>query len=465
MKDQTPVYPKKCYLPFILYPPTMYRNSDGNDFATNNVDLQAEGDDFVLYVGIPFCRVRCKACPYFIQTLHPSDPHNEEDKFVDALIKDIQHWASYPRWREGRLRAVYLGGGTASILKTANLARVVDTIDRNLRLTSDYSFTLEGNARDFDEGKLDYVASSRINRVSLGVQSFDRGILKIVGSPHAAEQSELVIRALQARRLHNIQMDLMYNMPGHSLDIWRADLKKLAELDIPHFTIYLYRVHEDTPQHMLIRQGKVQPVEDPESLTVKAMRQEAISIAGKLNYHMTMVDHFSRPGFENMYNYWSWKIYTDALAIGPGAYSYFDGYRLGTDKDVAKYIESVNRGEFAVSTVTPKMSTRVQQERYVIFTLLYYCVEYKAYRQKFGTEFRSDFAAIIERLGKKQLVRLTDERMELTELGKEWHTNILLEFFAPEYWDDVSALSEPNWSMNVPMVQVSASSRSEWLGH
>ena len=373
-QTETAPYPKKCYLPFILYPPTMYRNTQGSGFVLENTDLNADPDDFVLYVSIPFCRVRCKGCPYFIKTLHPTDPKNEENRFVDALIKDIEHWASYRRWREGRLRAVYIGGGTGSILKTANLKRLVDAVSNNFSLTDDYSFTLEGNARDFDDEKLDYVASSKINRYSLGVQSFNQSILKVVGSPHAAEQSETIIRALQARGVRNIQMDLMYNIPGHNLNIWQSDLEKMVELDIPHFTIYLYRVHEDTPQHSLIQQGRVQPIKDPEFPMVKAMYRSALQMAENLGYKMTMVDHFSKPGYENKYNYWSWKVYTDALAIGPGAYSYFDGYRLGTDKDVDAYVDHVNRGEFLISTVTPKMSFRVQRERYLIFTLLYYCV-------------------------------------------------------------------------------------------
>jgi oxygen-independent coproporphyrinogen-3 oxidase len=460
----TQPYPKKCYLPFILYPPTMYRNEEGGRFVETHTNLNAPGDDFVLYVSVPFCRVRCKACPYFVSLLPQNDVRRDEARYVDALVKDLAHWGSYRRWREGRLRAVYIGGGTGSILTTANLARVVDAVTGNFSLTDDCQFTLEGNARDFDDEKTDYVAASRINRISLGVQSFNPEILKTVGSPHAAEQSENVIRAFQARGLRNIQMDLMYNIPGHSMDVWRSDLQKMVELDIPHFTIYLYRIHEDTPQHALIRLGKVQPVKDPESPMVKAMYRTALKAAEDLGYQMTMVDHFSKPGYENQYNYWSWKVYTDALAVGPGAYSYFDGYRLGTDKNVESYIEHANRGEFMISTVTPRMSPRIQRERYVIFTLLYYCVEYAAYRNKFGTSFLEDFEDAVQRLVDKRLVVLTSDRMQLTQLGLEWHTNVLLEFFSPEYWSDPDALEQPNWSMNVPMVQISATSRVEWLG-
>jgi oxygen-independent coproporphyrinogen-3 oxidase len=460
----TDPYPKRCYLPFILYPPAMYRNDEGHQFVVNQLDLDKDGDDFVLYIGIPFCRVRCKACPYFIDVLPKTDHKGEEDRFVDALIGDIRHWGSYRKWNTGRLRAVYLGGGTASILKTANLRRVVDTVFESFSATGDCSFTLEGNARDFDEEKLDYVASSRIDRVSLGVQSFQPEILKVVGSPHAANDSIRVIKALQARGMLNIQIDLMFNMPEHTLEIWKKDLALMADLGIVHFTVYLYRLHDGTPQDNLVRAGKVRPMLDPETPIVKSMVLEVRELAAAHGYNNYMVDHFARPGYENQYNHWSWKIYTDALAIGPGGYSYFDGYRLGTSKDIHAYIDAVDKGEFLINTITPKMSERIARERYVIFTLLYFCVELEAYRAKYGADFVNDFGDIVDRLLEKGLVEMLPDRMQLTTLGREWQSNVILEFFNPAFWGDEKALAEPNWSMNIPMVEIGARQREYWLG-
>lgn len=457
-------YPNKCYLPFILYPPAMHRVEDGNNFALKNLRLHEEGNDFVLYLSIPFCRVRCKACPYYIDVLPKNDHKGEEDAYIDALLKDIRHWASFPKWNTGRLRAVYLGGGTGSILKTANLKAIVDTVFGSFQAADDCCFTLEGNARDFDDEKLDYVANSRISRISLGVQSFQPEILRIVGSPHAAEQSIEIIRKLQARGFHNIQMDLMFNMPEHTIDIWRKDLQTMVDLNIPHFTIYLYRLHEGTPQDALVRAGKVSAMHDPETPIVKSMIYEARKLAQEAGFDMYMVDHFAKPGFQNKYNHWSWKIYTDALAIGPGAYSYFSGYRLGVDKDIKAYIDTIERGEFRITTATHFMDLRIEKERYVIFTLLYYVVEFAAYRDKYGSDFLDDFKTVIDRLVAKGLVEILDDRMALTKLGMEWHVNIILEFFNPAFWGDEKALDEPNWSMNVPMVEVGAHQREYWLG-
>lgn len=457
-------YPNKCYLPFILYPPGMHQNTEGGSFVTNHINMDQNGVDFTLYIGVPFCRTRCKSCPYFIKLLSENDKHNREDKYIDALLKDMKKWAGFRKFREGNLKSIFIGGGTGSILKTENLKRIVDAVFENFQVDSDYEFSLEGNARDFDDEKIAYVSSSRINRLSLGVQSFHEEILKVVGSPHAAEDSIRVIRAFQEKGLHNIQMDLMYNMPGHTLEIWKSDLKMLTELNVPHFTIYLYRIHNDTPQSQLINRGKVQKPENPENIMVKAMYREAKQMAEDMGYTMYMVDHFCKPGYENQYNRSNWKIDNETLAIGPGSYSYFDGYRLGTESDVEKYIEYSNRNEFLISSVTELMSGRVQRERHVVFALVYFKIEYSFYLNKFGTHFLDDFSEEISRLVNKGLVELTSDSMQLTELGLIWHTNVILEFFNPAFWGDTDSLNEKNWSLNGAMVEVGARERSYWLG-
>lgn len=460
----TDPYPRKCYLPFILYPPGMHTVGEGQSWLESNIDMQQDGVDFVLYIGIPFCRTRCKSCPYFISLLSENDSRGREERYVDALVKDLRKWSRYRKFGEGTLKNIYIGGGTGSVLKTKNLRRLVDAVYEFYDVDPDAEFTLEGNARDFDDEKIDYVTESKINRLSLGVQSFQPELLGIIGSPHAAADSERVIKAFQGKGFFNIQLDLMYNLPGHSLEIWHKDLERLNELNVPHFTIYLYRIHKDTIQDKLIVKGKIDRPADPESEMVKAMYGEAKDLAEAMGYEMYMVDHFAKPGYENLYNHFNWKVYIDTLAIGPGSYSYFDGYRLGTEADVEKYIERVENDDFLISTITDRMSPRVQRERYVIFALLYYEIEFGFYKEKFGTDFLDDFADEIARIVGRGLVEVLDDRIRLTDRGIKWHTNVILEFFNEKFWGDTASLREPNWSLNGVMVEVGAHPREYWLG-
>lgn len=463
MTEKKP-YPNKYYAPFILYPTTMWNNAIGNEFAEKYLGLDESAGDYVLYISIPFCRVKCKSCPYFIEILPKHDPKNKENPYVEALIKDIQRWASYPRWRDGKLRAIYIGGGTGSILTTTNLKKIIDAIFKVFPVADDYSLTLEGNADDFTPDKIKYVAHSPINRISLGVQSFDQDILNIVGSPHIAQSSEQVIKALQSEGFDHIQLDLMYNMPGHTMTVWKNDLEKLKQLGIKHFTTYLYRFHDGSLQQKYLEEGTVPPVWDNESPVVKNMYKNATKVAEDMGFNMYMFDHYAVPGYESPYQYWTFKEGVDALGIGAGAYSFINSYRSGTKKDVNEYIKAVNSDEHLITSVSEKMSLRVRKERYVIFAFQYSYIYFEEYKKHFSSDFMVDFGEIVEKLTQKGLVEVFDNRIEMTALGQEWHMNIFLEFFSPEFWEDAEALKQPNWAMNIPMVMLSSSKREYWLG-
>lgn len=463
MIDTKP-YPEKCYLPFIFYPTAMWSNQYGNSFVQEHLDLEKPCGDYVLYISIPFCRVRCKGCPYFVELLTKNDPKNKEQAYLDALIKDIRKWGKYPRWAKSLLRAIYIGGGTGSILTTANLKRLLDALCESFPVTKDTEITLEGNARDYDEEKIDYVANSPINRISLGVQSFDSEVLKMVGSPHAAEASERVIRDLQKRGMVNIQLDMMYNMPGHSIDVWRRDLEKLRDLGITHLTIYLYRIHEGTPQEKLIKEGRLPEMEDRESPMVKMMYREAREIAKEMGFELYMHNHFCRPGFRSIYNDYNLEHVSDTLGIGAGAYSLIDNYRIGTSKEVEEYIETVNAGHHMVTTISEKMDCLNHKERYIMFTLQYFRIYFGRYRNRFQTELMDDFGHIIKRLLHKKLVSIHEDRVEMTELGKEWFLNVVLEFVNSKFWGNAQSKNEHNWSMNVVLVDLLADNREKWLG-
>ena len=463
MSALTP-YPEKCYLPFIFYPTAMWPNPHGTSFIKEHLDLNTPCGDYVIYVSIPFCRVRCKGCPYFVELLTKLDPGEKEKLYMDALIKDIRNWGQYPRWNKSRLRAIYIGGGTGSILTTSNLKRLIDALQESFPITEETEITLEGNARDYDEEKINYIVSSPINRISLGVQSFDPEILKIVGSPHAAEASEKVIKAFSEKGMVNIQLDMMYNMPGHNIDVWRKDLQKLKELDIKHLTVYLYRLHEGTPQEKFVKEGKVPQMADREDPMVKMMYTDAREIAKEMGFELYMHNHFCKPGFRSVYNDYNLEHVADTLGIGAGAYSLIDNYRIGTSKAVDEYIKTVNEGHHMVSTISEKMDKLNHKERYIMFTFQYFRVYFNRYRERFQSELMDDFGKIFKKLEGKGLVTISDEGILMTELGKEWFLNVVLEFVNPKFWGNKKSKEQLNWSMNVVLVDLLADNRDKWLG-
>ncbi len=460
-------YPAKYTTPFLLYPPALWRNAIGTDFAQEHLGLQEQGTDYVMYLSVPFCRVRCHSCPYFVDLLsiHDKKTQNKEERYVEALLADLERWASYPRFATGRLRAIYIGGGTGSILSTANLKRLIDTITTKFPLQDGYELTLEGNARDYDGPKLDYVADSPITRISLGVQSFDPGILKVIGSPHGAEQSVTAINEFHSRGFRNVQMDMMYNLPGHTRQIWQNDLRRLADLDVEHLTTYLYRIHDDTPQAKFIATGKVQPLLDKESQYVKNMQSDLVEAAAELGFTNYMFDHYAKPGAESIYNKWTFgKNMIEVLGVGPGAYGFVNDYRIGTAKNVEGYIAASNRGEHLISAVSQKVDGKVRRERYLVNVLQYGQIDLAAYVGYFGTELTEDFTGVVEKLVDRGLAVVEGRRLILTDLGREWHMNVMLEFTNDQFWGDTSVLDSPHWAMNTPMVELFAGRKQDWLG-
>ena len=292
--ERTLPYPNKCHLPFILYPPGMHRNHEGSEFL-RRIDMDQPGEDAVLYIGIPFCRTRCKSCPYFSQRSGTSSrPQGEAP--ISTRYKDSE---------AGPLPGG-IGPGTQHIRRrrhrqhprTENLNRVVDAVFD----CSSWPTT----ASDAGRQAPDYTRRRSICRPVADqpgqpggavVPARDAGDIE---SPHAAEEAR-AIRAFQAQGFENIQLDLMYNLPGHRLEIWRRDLETLGEsMSRTSPSTCTASTRNDPGQAHPDRASSA--ARGSGSPMVKAMYREALEIAVE-GLHMYMVDHFCKPGYENMYNH------------------------------------------------------------------------------------------------------------------------------------------------------------------
>jgi len=456
-------------MPFILYPPDMYDVSvQEQQFALeNSLSLDKPGTDFVMYLSVPYCRVRCKACPYFIDILPKTADKRTDilDRYIAALVKDLKRHAAYDRWGKARLRGVYIGGGTGSILDIYHLEQILGTLSDQFNLADDCEITLEGNAEDFTPEKTAYIASSIVNRISLGSQSFQPDILTTVGSPHKAQQTIDAIEMLRTAGLDHIQLDMMYNMPGHTLEHWKKDFEVLSCLGIKHLTTYLYRVTPGTQQEKLISAGRVPPVADAESETVKSMQfmiMQFAAEAGMINY---MHEHYALPGYESGYNQWTMTECVDALGIGAGAYSFINQRRTGTSKDIERYIDAVNNDNCTFTTAGISLTPLLSRQRYIIFNLLYYRINKAHYSALWGTDVRDDFGTIIDGLINDQFMKDIGSQIILTEFGKSWLQNIMLEFFDNSMWNNSIALKQQqsSWAMNNHMIDIGASDKTFWL--
>lgn len=263
-----------------------------------------------LYIHIPFCKSRCGYCDFFTQAIKPDA--KKIDQYVEDLCLQIRRKA-----KEGELAAletVYLGGGTPSHIGLARLSMLLYTLSLSMRLEPDVECTMEANPESLTENMVRDIWALGVNRLSLGVQSFDDALLRTLGRVHDADAARRAVEVAQVR-FENVSIDLMCGLPGQVTASFRASLAEAIALGVTHVSIYPLTIEERTPFAKLVRKGKMQlPDEDAEAEMMQIAAEE-LSSAGFVRYE---VANYAKPGFESRHNtaYWTGKPY---LGLGHSA--------------------------------------------------------------------------------------------------------------------------------------------------
>ena len=205
------------------------------------------------YIHIPFCKTKCLYCPFFQNGTN----QDEEDRYIDHLVKDIEMGADSPRLSSAPIQAVFIGGGTPTSLSPENAGRLLSTIQRCLPLANDYELTFEGRVHDLVPEKMDVWFRNGVNRMSLGVQSFDTKVRQAVGR---IDDEETVFSHLQELLSYSqcaVVIDLMYGLPYQTMDVWHKDVETLVESGIDGADLYQLNVFEHSDLNLAIQRGKL----------------------------------------------------------------------------------------------------------------------------------------------------------------------------------------------------------------
>lgn len=207
------------------------------------------------YIHIPFCKTKCLYCPFFQNGTN----QDEEDRYIDHLVKDIEMGADSPRLSSAPIQAVFIGGGTPTSLSPENAGRLLSTIQRCLPLANDYELTFKGRVHDLVPEKMDVWFRNGVNRMSLGVQSFDTKVRQAVGR---IDDGETVFSHLQDLLSYSqcaVVIDLMYGLPYQTMDVWHKDVETLVESGIDGADLYQLNVFEHSDLNLAIQRGKLPP--------------------------------------------------------------------------------------------------------------------------------------------------------------------------------------------------------------
>jgi oxygen-independent coproporphyrinogen-3 oxidase len=291
-----------------------------------------------IYIHIPFCIKKCIYCDFF------SVPYDESTAYayVSALCKEL----FLKKHLVGKLKSVYIGGGTPSLLPGECFRQIFSCLKDNYELSPGTEVTVEANPGTLSESKIYLLLCLGVNRLSIGVQSFNNEELKVLGRIHTSEEALRSIELIGKAGLRNFSIDLIYGIPAQSFNSWCESLSKAAECSPAHISTYELTPEKGTVLFDLINNPPLHPVSNlkmPPEDSILDMYNYTIDSMANNGYEQYEISNFAKPGFQCIHNlnYWDRGEY---IGAGAGSHSFIDGVRLRNVKDIHTYINQLSSG-------------------------------------------------------------------------------------------------------------------------
>ena len=354
------------------------------------------------YVHIPFCTQICYYCD-FSKVFIKNQP---VDSYLEHLLQEFHSYDIQ------KLRTLYIGGGTPTALSAPQLEVLLDGLTKNLDLSVLEELTIEANPGDLDEDKIAVLKNSAVNRVSLGVQTFDDKMLKKIGRSHLEKDIYENIDRLKLAGFDNISIDLIYALPGQTKEQVKDNVAKAITLDIPHMSLYSLILENHTVFMNRMRRGKLPlPKEEVEAEMFEYIIA-ALELAGFEHYE---ISNFSKPGFESRHNLMYWDN-AEYYGIGAGASGYVNGVRYKNHGPIRHYLKAVEEGNARIHE--EHLSQREQMEEEMFLGLRKKSgVSMKRFEEKFGTSFDNLYGQVVRDLCHQGLLQVEGQQIRMTKKG------------------------------------------------
>lgn len=282
-----------------------------------------------LYLHIPFCEKICAYCDFPKYVIHKS----KECEYIDALLKEFFTYKDY----FNEIDTIYIGGGTPSYLNKQDLNHLLSVIEAEIDLTQIKEYTIESNPRDITDEFLELIKNKGITRVSVGVQSFQPHLLKVLGRNHDKDDAIQAIRLLRSYGFDNFNLDFIYAIPSENLQDVKRDLELLMALNPNHISLYSLILEEKTILYHQVLNQEVTLVDEDSELEMVDYIHQTLKEHG---YHHYEISNYAKPGFESLHNLKYWNI-EDYIGIGLGSASLLNGHRSVNYKTLDKYVSHV----------------------------------------------------------------------------------------------------------------------------
>lgn len=354
------------------------------------------------YVHIPFCTQICYYCD-FSKVFIKNQP---VDSYLEHLIEE------YDSYDIKKLRTLYIGGGTPTALSAPQLAFLLEKLTDKLDLSYLEELTIEANPGDLDQEKIAVLKESPVNRVSLGVQTFNDRMLKQIGRSHLEKDIFENIANLKKAGFDNISIDLIYALPKQTMEDVKTNVAKAIALDIPHMSLYSLILENHTVFMNRMRQGKLPlPKEDLEA----EMFDYIIAELEKAGFEHYEISNFSKPGFESRHNLMYWDN-AEYYGIGAGASGYVDGVRYKNHGPIRHYLQAVEAGNARVQEEVLTLKEKMEEEMFLGLRKKS-GVSKKRFEEKFGFSFEDRYGAVVSELTEQGLLVPDRDIVRMTKQG------------------------------------------------
>ena len=370
-----------------------------------------------LYVHIPFCVRKCQYCDFL------SGPSDEEtkDRYIEALLKEIraaEHTEDY------EIVSVFIGGGTPSALKAEAIASIMRTLQEQFFFCEDAEVTIEANPGTVDLEKLTIYRNVGINRLSLGLQSTDAEELKLLGRIHSYEEFLKSYEWAREAGFSNINIDLMFAIPGQAGEAWRQHLYQVAELNPEHISAYSLIIEEGTP---FAEQNLDLPDEDTEY----QMYEDTAEILERYGYRQYEISNYAKQGYMCRHNagYWQRREY---LGFGLGASSLYGGMRFSNTHQMQEYLKESRNPDQIRKDVTV-LSRNEQIEEFMFLGLrMTEGISEKKFEENFDVRLMDIYGDILQKYEETGFMEHIETKWRLTRKGIHVSNHILADFLLDE---------------------------------
>ena len=373
-----------------------------------------------IYIHIPYCKSKCIYCDFY------STPQVETmEQYVHSLLCE-------ERLRHGEIEGeavstLYLGGGTPSVLPISLLSTLIEGMKEVFDLSNLEEFTIEVNPDDVTAASVKSLVALGVNRVSMGVQSFNDGELQAINRRHTAQQAIDAVIAIKEAGITNVSIDLIYGLPGQSLNSWQRNVERAIGLDVQHISAYCLSYEPGTPLWAMRQLGRVVPVSDEDCV---AMHDTLVAMLTQAGFEHYEISNFARPGYRSRHNssYWNFTPY---LGLGAAAHSFDGSTRRYNPSSIKEYVTALGNGATACVEEHLEWWERYDEE---VMVRLRTCdgIDTALIAQRYGDKARTHLLTQAQPFIDQQLLGLKDGTLTLIPQGIMLSDTIIRNLM----WDD-----------------------------